>query len=344
MKLTRLMALILLTSLGTALFALSHAHSKAHKAVAAASRELVQNNDTGLILAGTVVPMITTPIIRQDFHLAVPLDSWVERGEVIGTAESPTAPWEMDSAWQEVGEAISVERRAEDRVRQVEEELGRMQAQAGNMDGQEVRAESAKLDAERELERRDTFFRFGLTSSVDFDTAVMARDSAEAAVESMRSNLAAAAIDTDEREAEAQEAKAELREATTSRSAAEVAFERVRGGSHDELIVSPADGIIVASGLPEGTSFGIASDPRQLRAYAMVRAADLMAVRVGQESLIALDARPAVTFHAQVSAISETPVDSPEGAFYQVTFVVDNPGGTWLSGAAMHARMVRSDR
>jgi multidrug resistance efflux pump len=74
----------------------------------------------------------------------------------------------------------------------------------------------------------------------------------------------------------------------------------------------------------------------------MVREADLMAVEVGQRSLIVLDGQPAVTFQARVSAISDTPVDSPEGSTYQVTFVVDNPGGTWLSGAAVHARMVRS--
>ena len=53
---------------------------------------------------------------------------------------------------------------------------------------------------------------------------------------------------------------------------------------------------------------------------------------------------PAVTLRAKVSAISEDPVDSSAGALYQVTLVVDDPGGTALSGAAMHARMLRSPR
>ena len=161
---------------------------------------------------------------------------------------------------------------------------------------------------------------------------------------SLRSSLTAAAIEIDEWEAKAQEAQAELGEATTRRNAADVVFERMQGGPESEPIVSPADGIILDSGEPVGTGFGIASNPRQLCAYAMVRQADLMMVEVGQQALIVLDARPAVTFQATVSAISETPVDSSEGSSYQVTFAVDNSGGTWLSGAAMHARLARSSR
>lgn len=344
MRLKRLMALILMTSLGSALLAWNHAHSKAHKAVPAASRELVQDDDTGLILAGTLVPMITTPIVGRNLNLAVPLSTWVNRGEVIGTAEAPTAPGQMNSAWQELEEAISVERSAEDRLHQIEEGLGALRAQAGSMGGQEALAATAEFDAERELERRDTLFRSGLTSSVDHDTAVTARDSAEAAANSLRSNLISAAVEIDDWEAKAQEAQAELGEATARRNAAEAVFKQIQAGPEDEPIVAPADGIIVASGQAEGTGFGIASDPRQLCAYAMVRQADLMLVGVGQQALIVLDARPRVTFHAQVSAISETPVNSSEGGSYQVTFVVDNPGGTWLSGAAMHARMAQATR
>ncbi len=340
MKLNRSMALILMTFLGTAVFAWNHAQSKAHKAIAPASRQLAQAHNTGLILTGTIVPMITTPIVSRNLNLAVPLNTWVERGEVIGTEDLQTDTGEMDRARQELMDARSAERRARDRVRQVEEELRTVQVQAGDMDAQEARAKTARFDENRRFEERDTTFRFGQ----NYSSTVTARDSAETAVDSLRSSLVTLPIKTDELEAKAIEAQAELSEARTRRNAAEVAFERVQGGSNSGPIVSPADGFVVASGQPEGASLGIASDPRQLCAYAMVREADLTAVQVGQESLIVLDAQPAVTFRAKVSAISETPVDWLEGTFYRVTFVVSNPAGASLSSAAMHARMAPLSR
>jgi multidrug resistance efflux pump len=316
MKPNRWMTLILITSLGTALFAWSHAQVKARKAV-----RLVPEEDTSLTLTGTIVPAITTPISRRNWNLAIPLNTWVKRGDVIGIAESQAAPTDRDSARQELADARAAERRAIDGVRQAGQELGASQEQAGSMEEREARAE---------------------TAGPDTNAAVRGREAAETAADSIPSNLAAVSIETDEWEAKAQEAQAELRKARTRRDAAEVVFRQTPRGSKNELIVSPADGIIVVSGQPEGTSFGIASDPRQLCAYAMVREADLMAVEVGQPSLIVLDGQPALTFHAKVRAISDTPVDSPEGSTYQVTFAVDNPGGIWLSGVAMHARLVRS--
>src|SRR6185295_18718281 len=145
----------------------------------------------------------------------------------------------------------------------------------------------------------------GLTSQFDYNTAVSARASAEEAVDSISSKLAETSIETDEWEAKAQAAQADLREATTRRNAAEGVVAQMHGESQAEPIVSPADGIIVASGQPDGTGFGIVSDARQLCAYAMLRPVDLMAVRVGQESLIVLDSHQAVTLHAKVNAILE---------------------------------------
>ena len=52
-----------------------------------------------------------------------------------------------------------------------------------------------------------------------------------------------------------------------------------------------------------------------------------------------LDADPEETLRGTVSAISEVPIDLSEGTFYEVTFVVENPAGTWLPSAAMHAHM-----
>jgi multidrug resistance efflux pump len=344
MKLKRWMAIILMTSCAAAVFAWSHAESRARKAVASASRQVVRDEEANLILAGTIGPADTTPIVGRIWNLAVPLNTWVKRGQVVGTEASEATAGEMDSARQELEEARSAEQSAGGEVRQAEEELNAMQMQTSNLDTQEARAKTAEVDAEREFGQRESLLRSGLASQLDYSEAVTVRASAEAAVDSISSHLAEIAVETDELEAKAQAAQADLREATMRRNEAEVVFEQKQGGPKAERVVSPADGIIVASGQPEGTSFGIVSDPRQLCASAMLRAADLKSVRVGQETVIVLDEKPSVTLYAKVSAISEDPGNSPDGALYQVTFVVDNPGGTLLSGAAMHARLVRSSQ
>ena len=63
MKLNRWMALILMTSLVAALFIWSLAHTRAHKFVHADRTRLLRAEDTGLILTGTLFPMVTTPIV-----------------------------------------------------------------------------------------------------------------------------------------------------------------------------------------------------------------------------------------------------------------------------------------
>src|SRR6478609_3935966 len=99
MKLNRWMTLILMTSLGVAMFVWSHAQRKAYKSVNAAPTKLLRSEDTGLILQGTVLPMITTPIVGRDLNLAVPLNAWVKRGDVIGTVQSQVDPGDRERAW-----------------------------------------------------------------------------------------------------------------------------------------------------------------------------------------------------------------------------------------------------
>ena len=285
--------------------------------------------------------MITTPIVGRNLNLAVPLNAWVKHGEVIGTAASEVDPGDRERAWQELGEARSAEQRAEDEIRRAEEELSTLQTQVSSMDREEAAADTAKFEAEREFERQDAMLRSGLTSRFDYTAAATARNSSEAAIYSIRADVAESAIAIDEWQAKAQEAEAALRDATMRRNAAEAVFQRMQGSPTGEPVISPADGIIVASGKTAEAGLGIASDPRQLCAYAMVRQADLMEMRIGQQAVIVIDGQPSDTLPGMVTAISETPVDLAEGPFYEVTFAVENPGGTWLSGAAVHVHMSR---
>ena len=137
---------------------------EAYKSVNAAPTQPLRDEDTGLILPGTVFPMITTPIVGRNLNLAVPLNVWVKQGDVIGTVQSQVDPGDRERAWQELEEARSAEQRAEDEVRQAEEELSTLQTQVSSMDREEAAADTAKFDAEREFERQDAMLRSGLTS------------------------------------------------------------------------------------------------------------------------------------------------------------------------------------
>ena len=92
MKLNRLMALALMMSIGTALFVWSHAQAKAHKTVNASRNQSVRDENSSLTLTGVVFPVITTPLSSRHMNLTVPLNTWVNGGQVIGTAESHTDP------------------------------------------------------------------------------------------------------------------------------------------------------------------------------------------------------------------------------------------------------------
>lgn len=188
-----------------------------------------------------------------------------------------------------------------------------------------------------ELERARQELRAARAAMREAGAAVRAL---EEAADTMGANLLASA-DMGLAPATAQTVITELRAATARRNAAEAALEQMQRGFQSGLIVAPADGVIVAFEQAQGTSFGIASDPQQLLAYAMVRPADLMDIRVGEASLIVLDKEPSVTFHGHVSAISDTSIDLPEGAFYCVTFTVEDHAGAWFSSLAMRARVPR---
>lgn len=156
--------------------------------------------------------------------------------------------------------------------------------------------------------------------------------------------MSATQVEIDAWEAMAAEAQANLAVAAERRNAARALAEPPQRADESAPVISPAAGMIVVSEDPLGASAGIASDPAQLCAYAKLRQADLTSIRIGQQALVVLDGEPAVTLHAKVTAISEMPLDSPEGATYPVALSVENPGRKWLSGVAVHVLIEQPSR
>jgi len=211
---------VLMAICAVALFGLGRAALSIHKRAVSPDHRPGEDAEPSLNLAGTIGPAITAPIVAHKLHITVPINSKVKKGDVIGTEVAVIDLTDLARARQEMEDAGWAERQAAEAVRQVEEQLASVESQIGSMDRDEVQAGMAELDAEREFERRGGLVRSGLLSRFEYDASFIARASAEAAIDSLRSSVSEASIDTDGLEGRALEAKAELREATVRRTAA----------------------------------------------------------------------------------------------------------------------------
>jgi len=106
--------------------------------------------------------------------------------------------------------------------------------------------------------------------------------------------------------------------------------------------VAPVDGVIVPMRTSPGT-FAIATDTTLLCAYAGVPQSDILSVRVGEAAEIEVDGLPKIRFDADVSAMADVPVDSPDGPAFLVVLAVRNPEGRQFAGQqvriVLHTRL-----
>jgi hypothetical protein len=64
-------------------------------------------------------------------------------------------------------------------------------------------------------------------------------------------------------------------------------------------------------------------------------------LRVDQPAIVTLVDRPNIAFDATLCAIDETPVDSPNGALYRITFSVMNAEREQLAGIPVRVRLAQ---
>jgi multidrug resistance efflux pump len=269
--------------------------------------------------------------------LAVPLDSYVTKGQIIGETASSTLPGQAGQRGESIllpSDARAAIARAQEDVRQAETALEAARASEDAAEVQEVSTKAAERVAEQSLENER--FRTDEVSEYRRDQSVLAVDQAAAAVESTRSEAKADNTAVNEATMRLDEARSTLAEAERQQELA-LAARDGRRTSGQVAVAAPADGLLVDQDWVAGT-LGISSDPSALRVEMRMRANDLFKLRVGQPAWVSLDAKPRVTLHATVSEIAEAPIDSPSGTLYPVTLAVDNPRGFVLAGVKVHVR------
>lgn len=285
--------------------------------------------------AAVIGPRMTTPIASGVETLVVPLGSWVHKGQLIGTGgEVNEVPGEEVQRAQEMADAT--QQRLDDarrQLRDLEQQLTLARTDGEAIESRMVSSEARESRREVELRRSDEMLRLGEMAEVGHDRVATARDSASEAVESAQRAEWANASSVSGLELQIADARVRVADCERRARVAAARLQRAAQPVSSNQVVAPADGILVADD-PETGRFGIAADPSSLAARTQVRAADISSLRVGQTATVIAKEHPAYRFTARVSAISGEPVETAEGAVFNVELELMNPDGLKLNNAA----------
>lgn len=306
--------------------------------------KILADHDPGLVLSGVVSAELTIPIETPVWNLAVPLNSYVTKGQIVGETDPsmlPNRAARSDGLRLSPDEARFAVAQARQDVQQAENDLEAARAGETDAELQQVLGEDTEHATEQRYENAGVQFREGGMSAARHDDAVLAVGSAVAAAKAARSQAETSTSEVSDATARLREAQAGLAD---SERQWQLALSAAGGGQESGLVpvASPADGLLVARGASAG-AFGICSDTCVLYVESRISEDDLLSVRVGQPAWISFDAEPQLNLRAKVTEIGTEPIDSPDGTVYAVTLSVDNPQGLLLSGTDVQVRISGAD-
>ncbi len=232
---------------------------------------------TGTMNAVTTV-LVGTQVSGTIKHLYADFNSMVKKGQILA---------QIDPATFEA---------------QVEQARANLAAAQANVE----KAQAARLDTGRILERNKNLFARNLIAKSDFDTA--------------ETNDASAAAQVKAALAQVQQTRAALNAAETN-----LMYTR---------ILSPVDGMVISRNVDVGqtvaasfqtpTLFTIAQDLTKMQIDTNVDEADIGRVSVGQQVEFYVDAYPDTMFRGTVSVIRNAPIVVQNVVSYDVVIKVDN--------------------
>lgn len=337
------LALVLAASVAVVTATEKAANLRLRSKVHGSSLSTTLSRESTLVITGVLSPVVTVPIDFPIVELAVPLNSYVVKGEVIGITYSAAvpgqaAPGNEPDLWLDEANAAVAE--AREHVREIEAELEAAREGEADAEVQRVSTEIGERATVDRLGNSDLLFQEGSMSEATHYQALFNLRSAEIAAEASQSRLDTTASAIAEKETRLHETRARLAAAELQLQRAREAVDREQPRGWAE-VVAPADGFLVARDLT-ASAFGIGSNAAPLRVETLVPEAEIDALRDGQRASVYLDLQPKVTLNARVSEIAETPIDTSNGTVYPVTLLVDNPRGLSLAGELVHVRTAGS--
>ncbi|MGE5049777.1 MAG: efflux RND transporter periplasmic adaptor subunit, partial [Deltaproteobacteria bacterium] len=188
------------------------------------------------------------------------------------------------------------------------------------------KARLALADTTRAEKRTRELFERSLVARADLETAVSAREGAEAALRGAEARVLQARADRDA-------------------AATSVALCRIR---------SPIDGIVisrnvdvgqtVAASLQAPTLFVIANDLSRMQVLANVDEADVGRVKEGLAARFTVDAFPGEVFHGRIREVRQAPASIQNVVTYAAVVDAPNPDGKLRQGMTASVTMVTSQR
>ena len=234
---------------------------------------------TGTMNAVTTV-LVGTQVSGTIQRLYVDFNSFVKKGQILA---------QIDPAMFEA---------------QVEQAKANLAVSAANVE----KAQAARLDTARILERNKTLFSRDLIAKSDLDTS--------------ETNDISAAAQVKAANAQVEQTKAALKVAETN-----LMYTR---------ILSPVDGMVISRNVDVGqtvaasfqtpTLFNIAQDLTKMQIDTNVDEADIGRVSAGQPVEFYVDAYPDMVFKGGVSVIRNAPITVQNVVSYDVVIRVDNSG------------------
>lgn len=257
---------------------------------------------TGIVLTGTLAPVVSIVLPAREIRLEVPMYSWVSKGQIIGEGVGEV---------RRVGVAERNLSRSDNSLEVAQQEVNRDESAL-------ISAEVAEQQAESRLAAVAFRSRRQIGGVLEEDEAVAERDRASAA-------LVAAQRSVDSDLARVSELEGYR---LTRRRMRRAAMPTVEGLSP---IAAPMDGMLVPAGA--AGEVGLAADPDAVCIHAVIPAYDLGAVRVGRTARVTVDGA-SVVVSAKVSAISTDPVEFQGRSVYPMTLTLESLPKPILPGTA----------
>jgi HlyD family secretion protein len=207
-----------------------------------------------------------------------------------------------------------------------EAQLERAKATLASTQADVENAQAAYNNAARVEQRTKELFEQRLVSQQDVDSAVSAREQAQAALSSAKAKVLQARADRDT-------------------AATNLVYTK---------IASPIDGIVVSRAVDVGqtvaasfqtpTLFTIANDLTKMQILANVDEADVGKVREGEDTIFTVDAYPGEEFHGPISQVRQAPNTIQNVVTYQAVIAAANPDRKLRQGMTAAVKILTSHR
>jgi HlyD family secretion protein len=301
-------------------------------------------------LNAVITVQVGSQVSGQIRELFADFNSQVRRGQVIARinpdifeAKVAQARADLESAQANVlNQTANVERARAD--------LENARAALAGARAQTAKAEVARLDARRDLERKLDLYRKELIAQSERDTAQAAYDSATAQLDATRAQEQALASAIRSVAAQLRVAEAQLQAAEAQVRQKKAALEQAQVDLGHTVIRAPVDGVVVsrnvdvgqtvAASLQAPTLFTIAQDLTRMQVDTSVDEADIGRIQVGHPATFTVDAFPGRTFSGEVVQIRKAPQVVQNVVTYIVVVTVANPDLKLLPGMTANVRVV----